>query len=142
MRAFAIVAAAAVAAAASAGAIVVGTAGASGSSGRTAITISYWDNGQRTADSDTWTLRCNPAGGTLARPAAACAKLAAGGWKLVAPVPLSAICTQIYGGPQVARVVGMLDGRRVFARFTRANGCQIARWNKLTPWLLPAGGVR
>ncbi len=67
----------------------------------------------------TWTLRCDPARGTLARPARACARLAAGGAKLFAPLPQNAVCTEIYGGPQKARVVGVVDGKRVWSTFTR-----------------------
>ncbi len=128
--------------AATAAALSAGGAGASGTSSHTALTITFWENGQRTADPEVWTLRCNPARGTLPRPAIACRKLAAGGSRLVVPVPGSAICTQIYGGPQVARVVGQLEGRRIWARFTRENGCQIERWSRLSPWLFPAGSVR
>jgi hypothetical protein len=139
MRAFAIIAVAAVAVAAG----TAGLAGAAGSSSHTAITVTFWESGQRSsADPDVWTLRCDPARGSLPNPSVACKRIEAGGWRLVAPVPASAICTQIYGGPQVARVVGFLEGRRVWARFTRENGCQIGRWNRLSPWLLPAGGVK
>ena len=89
----------------------------------------------------TWTLRCDPARGTLARPARACARLAAGGPKLFAPLPPNAVCTEIYGGPQKARVVGVVDGKRVWSTFTRTNGCQIGRWQRISPWLVPPGGV-
>ena len=109
-------------------------------SGLTALNVTYWANGQQ-GDPQTWTLRCNPPRGTLPRPAVACRRLAAGGWKLVAPVPARSICTEIYGGPQVARVVGFVQGKKVWARFTRENGCQISRWNRLAPWLFPAGGA-
>jgi hypothetical protein len=50
------------------------------------------------------------------------------------------VCTQIYGGPQVARVTGRIDGRRVWATLGRTDGCEISRWDRLSPWLLPAGG--
>ena len=61
--------------------------------------------------------------------------------RLFAPVSPKAVCTEIYGGPQKARVVGTVAGKRVWATFTRANGCHIERWNRLVPWLLPHGGV-
>ncbi len=138
MRAFVLVALALVVGAT----VSVGAASGGAGQGRTALTITVWDEGQRTTDPLVWTLRCDPPRGTHPRPGLACKKLEAGGWKLVAPVSPGAICTEIYGGPQVAGVVGMLEGRKVWARFTRTNGCQISRWNKLTPWLLPAGGVR
>src|SRR5437868_5256198 len=57
------------------------------------------------APSQHWTLRCDPAGGTLPRVAQACARLG-GLADPFAPVPRDSVCTDIYGGPQVARVVG------------------------------------
>ena len=120
-------------------ALAAGSASA-GTQSRTALTVAYWAEGTSSAKT-VWTLRCDPAGGTLKRPARACRHLAEGGRQLFAPVKRGEICTQIYGGPEVAIVSGMLDGRRVWARFQRRNGCEIDRWNRLSPWLLPAGGV-
>lgn len=117
----------------------------SGSSAATArsasLTVTYWPNGMHAGASKTWRLRCGPAGGTLPRPAAACRRLAAGGPKLFAAVPKNVMCAQVYGGPQTARVVGTLDGKRISARFGRSDGCELERWNRLSPWLLPRGGV-
>jgi hypothetical protein len=110
----------------------------------TALTIIYRADGAGSAlasQTMRWTLRCNPPRGTLSHPGVACRRLAAGGPKLFAPVPQGAICTEIYGGPQVALVVGVVAGGRIWAKFTRDNGCQIARWNRLSSWLLPRGGV-
>jgi len=41
------------------------------------------------------------------------------------------MCTQIYGGPEEARVTGTFRGRSIDARFNRVNGCEIARWNRV-----------
>jgi hypothetical protein len=113
-----------------------------GTAATTSLRISFWERGPMTGGPDaSWTLRCGPAGGTLPQPARACARLAAGGAKLVAPVPAGAVCTEIWGGPQRARVVGTIGGKRVWATFGLTNGCHISRWNKLSPWLLPAGGA-
>ena len=60
---------------------------------------------------------------------------------LFAPVRRNEVCTQIYGGPAVARVIGTVDGKRVWATFSRTNGCHIGRWDRLSPWLLPRAGV-
>jgi hypothetical protein len=84
----------------------------------------------------TWTLRCPP-GGTLPNPARACSRLAELDHPF-APVPKSAACTAIYGGPQVAEVRGKFKGRRVNARFSRGDGCEIARWNRVR-FLFPPG---
>ena len=108
----------------------------------TALRITYWENSATPTDSWNWTVRCNPAGGTLRRPVRACARLTSGGAKLFAPLPQNAFCTEIYGGPQKARVVGTVNGRRVRATFTRTDGCEISRWQRISPWLVPAGGVR
>jgi hypothetical protein len=115
--------------------------GSAGTSQEASLTIVYWENGASTANPARWTLRCNPAGGTLPRAAVACRRLAAGGMRLFAPVSPRTVCTEIWGGPQTARVVGKVQGRRVWASFSRTNGCHIARWNRLSPWLLPPGGV-
>jgi hypothetical protein len=40
-------------------------------------------------------------------------------------------CTQIYGGDQLATITGA----GVQASFSRANGCEIARWDALRPVL-------
>ena len=121
---------------------LVAAAAASGStSAGTSLRITYWEDSASDSSSVTWTLRCEPARGTLARPARACTRLATGGPKLFAPLPPNAVCTEIYGGPQKARVVGVVDGKRVWSTFTRTNGCQIDRWQRISPWLVPPGGV-
>jgi Subtilisin inhibitor-like len=91
------------------------------------IAVSPGDGGP----TEHWTLRCAPAGGTLPKPAQACARLEAlGRW--YAPTPPGTMCSQIFGGPQHARVVGIYDGRRVWATFRRRNGCETARWNRVS----------
>lgn len=124
-----------------AAALVACGSGSAGALSGTSLKITYWGNGIDRSEPVAWTLRCGPPRGTLARPAVACRRLATAGTKLFAPVPSGVACTQIYGGPQVARVVGVVSGKRVFATFSRQDGCRIARWNKLSPWLLPPGGV-
>jgi Tol biopolymer transport system component len=89
----------------------------------------------------TYTLRCRPAAGTLPRRASACAQLLRV-QNPFAPVPRDQACTQIYGGPQQATVIGVYGGKPVRTTFTRTDGCQIARWNRVR-FLFPiATGVR
>ena len=121
--------------------LVACASGSARSSEPTALTLTYWPNGPSGAAKKTWRLRCNPAGGTLAQPALACRRLADGGRKLFARVPKNVVCAQIYGGPQTARVVGTLEGKRIAAAFDCSDGCEIARWSRVSPWLLPRGGV-
>jgi hypothetical protein len=51
------------------------------------------------------------------------------------PVPDNVACTDIFGGPQTARVSGTLRGERVSATFSRSNGCEIHRWDTVAPLL-------
>ena len=99
----------------------------SGSSAATKLTISVQPNGA-SGPTKTWTLRCDPPGGSLPRAAAACGRLSA---NALQPLPADTICTQIYGGPQQARVRGSFRGRAVDSRFSRENGCEIHRWDEL-----------
>jgi hypothetical protein len=46
-------------------------------------------------------------------------------------------CTEIFGGPERARVAGTIGGRRVNRAFSRTDGCKIADWRRAMP-LLPA----
>jgi hypothetical protein len=80
-----------------------------------------------------YTLRCDPAGGTLPDPAAACARIASspGVAALLAPPSGDEVCTQIYGGPDRALVRGTLAGRPVDLAFTRRNGCEIGRYDRI-----------
>ena len=102
---------------------------AAAASAPTSLRIRVWPDGPAGA-STTWTLRCAPAGGTLLRSAHACRVLASLASPF-APVPPGVACTQIYGGPDEALVAGTFRGRRVFARFNRRNGCEIARWERV-----------
>ena len=125
-----------------AAALTACASGAAGTSkGPTSLKITYWAQGPDAGAPTRWTLRCSPARGTLPRPAVACRKLLAGGPRLFATLPPNSACTQIYGGPRVARVVGTVTGKRVWATFSRTNGCEISRWDAITPWLVPRGGV-
>ena len=74
--------------------------------------------------------------GDRCEPGAACRRLLAAGRAIFAPTPPGTACTQIYGGPQIAVVTGTLAGRRVWARFRRRDGCEVARWNRVA-FLLP-----
>jgi hypothetical protein len=118
-----------------------GSSQAAQTASTTSLKVTYWPNGMSAAGKRTWTVACAPARGTLPKPAVACRKLAAGGAKLLAPMRKDLLCTQIYGGPQVARVVGTVKGRRVAVSLHRRDGCGISRWDKLAPWLVPPGGA-
>ena len=88
----------------------------------------------------TWTLTCDPPGGSHPDPAVACRVLQAHGSNALPPVRKDVACTQVYGGAEKATISGTWQGQRVRSSFSRVNGCEISRWN-LFRGLLPPGGT-
>jgi hypothetical protein len=84
----------------------------------TKLTVTVWPDG-RDGPKRTRTFECPGAEG--------CRGLSA---ERLAPVPEKTACTEIYGGPAVARVTGTIRGEAVDARFNLTNGCEIGRWNR------------
>ena len=58
--------------------------------------------------------------------------------RLVDGPPGDRMCTEIYGGPDVATITGTIDDRSVDTAVDRTNGCGIADWDQLLSDLLPA----
>ena len=48
----------------------------------------------------------------------------------LAPVPRTTACAEIFGGPAVATVRGTIAGRRIDARFSLSDSCEIERWRR------------
>jgi hypothetical protein len=99
-----------------------------GGGARTDLRITVWPDGPK-EPARRWTLGCAPVAGTLPRTARACAALGALRRPFL-PVPPELACTEIYGGPAEALVTGSHRGRRVWAHFSRTDGCQIDRWQR------------
>jgi hypothetical protein len=72
-------------------------------------------------------------------PAAACEAVEANAAAL-SPVSAEALCTYQHGGPATAQVEGVWAGRPVSTTFSRANGCEIDRWDRMVPALPRVGG--
>jgi len=102
-----------------------------GGSPVTDLRITVWPTG-RSGPARVATLRCDPVAGTLSGRAAACDRLGAFPVNPFQPTPPGIACTQIYGGPQEALVVGRFGGRLVWTRFHRRDGCGIARWSRVS----------
>jgi hypothetical protein len=96
----------------------------------TSLHITVWPDGTGQPAKKVYTLKCAPVGGTLPKRAAACTKLLRA-TRPFAPTPQGMACTMIYGGPQEALVTGQFRGKLVRARFSRKDGCEIARWNRV-----------
>lgn len=114
-----------------------GTTGAGGSAGSTpsskqpptSLTISV--KAEPSAPPQVWTLSCQPVAGTHPKATDACAFVSKASAALLAPVPASQSCTQIFGSPATATVKGTWQGKSVDASFARTNGCEIARWDRV-----------
>jgi hypothetical protein len=103
---------------------------------QTDLTVSVKE--KASAAAKTWQLTCGPADGDHPDARAACAaldKVKNQGKDPFAAPPQDQMCTQIYGGPQVATVKGTWQGKPVNATFTRKNGCEMKRWTDLAPVL-------
>ena len=85
-------------------------------------------------------LGCNPPSGTVGDPAAACNRIADHVAKATQPSGRvsfppgsenqgAVVCTQVYGGPEVAFVRGRFRGAPVDARLTRENGCTMSSYD-------------
>jgi hypothetical protein len=66
----------------------------------------------------------------LGRGSADCRRLAGLDAQRLAPVSPATACAEIYGGPDQARVRGVLRDDAVDARFSRVNSCEIERWDR------------
>jgi hypothetical protein len=86
----------------------------------------------------TATLRCGTppeATGFIGDAEKACRTVRASKQVLIHGPPDNVMCTEIYGGPQRARITGTLEGQRVDLEVTREDGCAIALWDELEPLL-------
>jgi hypothetical protein len=85
----------------------------------------------------TWTLTCvGFVEGSHPQAQAACDHLA-GLERPFAPLPADVVCSQQYGGPETARVIGRWAGEPVELDLSRVDGCRIAQWDSLVP-VVPA----
>jgi len=111
---------------------LVGCGGGTGSSSNpgSQLSVTVWPQG-KTGPSTTRTLGCPGGSGTLPAALSAYAKLSGLAPSVFAPVPIGTACTEIYGGPQIAEVTGTFAGKAINEAFSRDNGCEIARWQRL-----------
>jgi hypothetical protein len=93
------------------------------------------DRGDGT-EPETWTLTCvGFVDGSHPDAEAACEHLAAMEDPF-APLPADVVCTEQFGGPQTAHVLGRWNGEPVDLELSRTDGCHISQWDALGP-LLP-----
>jgi hypothetical protein len=93
------------------------------------ISLEVSFSGSATTAAAHYKLRCDPAGGTVADPAAACAKLMRG-ISLFGPLPAHVACPMIMANAGRATVTGTYLGRPVHETLVDG-GCDLIRWAKL-----------
>jgi hypothetical protein len=71
-------------------------------------------------------------------PGSACALTKRVHVKDFAPPRRDVMCSMIYGGPETATVRGTLRGSHVQASFSRTDGCQTSRWERVKALLAAA----
>jgi hypothetical protein len=86
-------------------------------------------SGSPTTAAAHYTLRCDPAGGTVTNPAAACTRLMRGA-SLFGPLPAHVACPMIMVDAGRAIVTGSYLGRPVHETIVDG-GCDLSRWAKL-----------
>jgi hypothetical protein len=66
---------------------------------------------------------------------APCVALASLAFGELAPTPPDKACTEIFGGPDTAALEGSIAGEEIDVELTRANGCEIERFDAAVPLL-------
>jgi len=100
------------------------------------ITVTVYPDGTASTPTTTYRLSClgdtaTITGDTTGSAASICTDLTQSEVRnlLVEGPPIDRICTEIYGGPEVATFAGTLDGQQVDATVDRSNGCGINDWD-------------
>ncbi len=101
----------------------------SSAAGKTSLSVTYRES--PSSGTQKWTLKCNPAGGTMKNAKMACVKLAQVTSPFAKPSN-SEMCAQIYESAEVATVSGTWNGKKVYARFSKSDGCEQKRWKYLS----------
>ncbi len=107
------------------------------------ITIAVHPDGIDSTPTATYRLNClgdtaTVTGDTTGSAASMCMALTRTDVRslLIQGPPTDRICTEIYGGPEVATFTGTLDGEQVNTSIDRANGCGINDWDTTLAALL------
>ena len=87
------------------------------------VRVAVDPDGKGSEAARTETVRC-----AAAADSALCEEVAALRVADLEPKRGAVACSQQYGGPQTATIAGTLRGERVDLKFSRVNGCEIARW--------------
>jgi hypothetical protein len=98
----------------------------------TELTVTLYPQGPEGRPPTSDQVTCPP---DVTAATAACGAVAELPQDAADPVPAGAVCTQIYGGPDLVRLEGILRGSEVDTELTRENGCEIDRFARFLPLL-------
>ena len=101
----------------------------------TQLTVRVDPDGDGPEEAKQARISCDRESGGCGSPCAAAAKLRPADFE---PTPADVACTELFGGPQTATISGTLEREQVEARFSRHDGCEIARWKKVSALLAEA----
>jgi hypothetical protein len=90
------------------------------------LTVTVDSDGEQGAPAKQLELNCK-----APTDSAACGAAAGVSTADLAPTPKDQACTQIFGGPETASIKGTIRGNAVDATFSRSDGCEIARWERV-----------
>jgi hypothetical protein len=121
--------------------VACGDDSSSGDSQTVNLTVKVEDGNGKTAEA---TLECgddSAKGGGFLEDAAEqhCRDALAMEKMLTTRPPRDRVCTQIYGGPQTARITGTFGAQDVARHLKRTNGCEIEDWKQADALLAPSG---
>jgi hypothetical protein len=102
-----------------------GTSSGTTSAAKISLSVSF--SGSASIAPEHYTLRCEPAGGTVKDPAAACAQLTKRGASLFGPMPAQIACPMIMASARRVTVTGTYLGRPVHENIVDG-GCDLSRW--------------
>jgi hypothetical protein len=94
------------------------------------LTVTLDNDGPKGAPAKELELTCENAGDSQA-----CKTVSTLTTQDLAPTPANMACTQIFAGPETASITGTLRGSPVNAKFSRSDGCQVKRWQRVQPLL-------
>ena len=100
----------------------------SSASSKSSLVVTYKETPASPAQK--WTLKCNPAGGTMKNSKTVCGKLTLIPSAFTKP-SRTEMCAQIFESAEVATVSGTWNGKKVFARFSKSDGCEQKRWKDI-----------
>lgn len=106
-----------------------GSAASTNPAGAAKVSLDVRFSGSSNTPAAHYTLRCDPDSGSVAHPAAACAKLMKDS-SLFGPLPTHVVCPMIMGSAGPVTVTGTYMGRAVHENL-QDGGCDLSRWEKL-----------